>query len=278
MPFVGDYVDINDSRVKSKDGYAVFSAVRPTAQTAVALVEEVGKDVLVDGATVRVLRADQGTATTSLPPSLLLSPLLVTDFRKTIFVAKGAPHAFLAQSIELDGQPTAAEHRFSQTGTVAYEAIGIPKTMAVQHATFAGVYDHSPAPYQPFLYTLGGKSLYLYKAGQEGGQWRFCDNGMAATAANPRHPNYGKHSTPFTEHLDDPFMAGTHGPSPRLPSTAGPSWSWTPRHRTAKESNRPWSGPRAWSTPPCGPSSSKTASSPLTSRTTRVPPTSFHRR
>ena len=208
VPFVGDYVDINDSRVKSKDGYAVFSAVRPTAQTAVALAEEVGKDVLVDGATVRVLRADQGTATTSLPPSLLLSPLLVTDFRETIFVAKGAPHAFLAQSIELDGQPTAAEHRFSQTGTVAYEAIGIPKTMAVQHATFAGVYDHSPAPYQPFLYTLGGKSLYLYKAGQEGGQWRFCDNGMAATAANPRHPNYGKHSTPFTEHLDDPFMAG----------------------------------------------------------------------
>ena len=31
---------------------------------------------------------------------------------------------------------------------------------------------------------------------------------MASTAANPLHPNYGKASTVFTEHLDDPFVAG----------------------------------------------------------------------
>ena len=208
VPFVGDYAGIVDGRVKVKDGYAVYSTFRPTTQTTVALAKEVGRDVSIDGATVRVLRADQATATTTLPNSLLLAPLLVADFRETIFVAKGAPHAFLAQSIELDGRPTGAEHRFPETGTVRYEAIGIPKTMAVQHTAFAGVYAHSPTPYQPFLYVLGEKSLYPYKSGGEGGQWRFCDNGMASTAANPLHPNYGKASTVFTEHLDDPFVAG----------------------------------------------------------------------
>ena len=208
VPFAGDYAGIVDARAQAKDGYAVFSALRPTAQTVVALAEEVGKEVAVDGETVRVLGAEKGTAKTTLPASLRLAPLRVVDFAETVLVAKGAPHAFLAQAVTLDGEAVSGEHRFSQTGSVAYEATGVPATMAVQHPNFAGVYAHAPTAYQPFLYALGGKTLYLYRAGGEGGQWRFCDSAVAPTSANPRHPNYGKASTPFTEHLDAPFAGG----------------------------------------------------------------------
>ena len=248
-------------------------SLRWPPQTTVALVEEWGKTCW---STVQRSASAGGPGHGHHKPAT--EPAVATSrdrLSQDDLRGEGRTACFPTQSIELDGQPTAAGHRFSQTGTVAYEAIGIPKTTAISTPPSPASTTTRPPPTSPSSTRWAEEPLPIQGRRREGGQWRFCDNGMAATAANPRHPNYGKHSTPFTEHLDDPF--------------AGDAWAFSEAavHRgtfLVLDAQAPWPRNRTDHGPDQGHGaphraavSSKTASMPLTSRTTRVPPTSFHR-
>ena len=110
--------------------------------------------------------------------------------------------------------------------------------MAVQHASYAGVRTLW-RPTSPSS-TPWGKEPVPAKRG-DGREWRFCDNGMAATVANRGTPTTERPARPSRNTSTTPSPRGKHGPSPRLPYTVDLP---CPRCRGAPQPrNRPDHGP-----------------------------------
>ena len=148
----------------------------------------------ITNATVRSFNVEERLLKVTTPNTLLRSGTYVTSFAPTIYATVNHHYQFECFSLLVDGIDT---DTFSPTlpGQKAYQLQTIPETVSFADNTYAGIYSHTPQPWNMYVYSLNNIYMYLY-SDANGHGWRLSGNLLHT---NTSHPLYGENLQIITQ-------------------------------------------------------------------------------